>query len=624
MTTVKHSNAGAAGLWKGLAEIAPLVERTLEGLERQDVARRIWAHDPTLWKPNDPAHQKIIANRLGWLDVTDRMRPRLSEIEAFAATVRADGFTHALVLGMGGSTLCAEVLRRTLGIAAGWLDLAVLDSTHPASVRSAVERSDPAHTLYIVASKSGTTVEANAFFSYFYELVSELKDARAGENFVAITDPGTELEARALERGFRHVFTNLPDIGGRYSALSYFGLVPAALIGASLTNLLDRADAMRRACGPEVPARENPSFVLGAALAEAAQQGRDKVTLMASPQVASLGDWIEQLLAESTGKEGKGLIPVVGEPIGSPEAYGNDRLLVNVRMSDASDTIEDLTARALHARGTPLVSLSLADKLDVGGEFFRWEMATAVACMLLDVDPFDEPDVKQSKDNTALLLDEYERTGKLPGESWFIEEHGIAFLCGHEMLTVLRDTSVLRDGPPTSLAGYLSALFALARERDYIALMAYLDRTEATDRHLTSIRRDIRDRLHLATTLGYGPRFLHSTGQLHKGGPPTGLFIQITEDYSSDVPIPGETYTFAVLNRAQAIGDLKSLSARGRRAVRLHLSAGAEDGFDALAERVRSALEDLNHAAQGGNSMPDANETDEASSENSVSTNGMK
>jgi transaldolase/glucose-6-phosphate isomerase len=590
MPTAKQVSASPPGLSYWLGELAPEVEAALDRLARAETARRLWAHDTTLWKPNDAVHQKTIARRLGWLDVTEIMRPLVPELEAFAGRVRAEGFTHALVLGMGGSSLCAEALGRMLGTAAGWLDLAVLDSTHPASVRAAIARSDPARTLYVIASKSGTTAETDAFFSYFYERLRELKGARAGENFVAITDAGTPLEARAVERRVRAVFRNPSDIGGRYSALSYFGLLPAALAGADIRELLDRADLMRHACGPEVPERVNPAFVLGAALAEAALTGRDKVTLVASASVAALGDWVEQLLAESTGKEGKGLIPVVGEPLGAPEAYGGDRFVVHVSVYGESGDDEESFVRALHERGTPVLPLVLADTLDLGGEFFRWEMATAVAGAVLGVDPFNEPNVKESKDNTARLLDKYERAGALPGERWGMEEDGIALYCSEEMWTFLSRKS--GDGRTATLAAYLALFFALAREGDYLALLAYLDRTDAIDDGLASLRVTARNHLRLATTLGYGPRYLHSTGQLHKGGPATGLFIQVTEDYKDDVPVPGESYSFAVLNRAQAAGDLRSLYAKGRRAVRLHLSRGAEDSLDAVAAVMNRALDD--------------------------------
>lgn len=591
MPTAKRMSASPPGLSHWLGEIAPEVEAALDRLARAEVGRRLWARDTTLWKPNDVAHQKIIARRLGWLDVTEIMRPLVPEVEAFAGRVRAEGFTHALVLGMGGSSLCAEALSRTLGKAAGWLDLAVLDSTHPASVRAAAERSDPARTLYVVASKSGTTAETDAFFSYFYERLRELKGARAGENFVAITDAGTPLEARAVKRRVRAVFRNPPDIGGRYSALSYFGLLPAALAGADIRELLDRADLMRRTCGPGVPERVNPAFVLGAAMAEAALAGRDKVTLVASAKTAALGDWVEQLLAESTGKEGKGLIPMVGEPLGAPEAYGGDRFVVHVSVYGESGDDEESFVRALHERGTPVLPLVLADTLDLGGEFFRWEMATAVAGALLDVDPFDEPNVKESKGNTARLLDEYVRAGAPSGERWRAEEDGLALYCDDEMSSFLRG-KLVGDERAAPLAAYLALFFALAREGDYLALLAYLDRTDAIDGGLASLRVAARNHLRLATTLGYGPRYLHSTGQLHKGGPATGLFIQVTEDYKDDVPVPGESYSFAVLNRAQAAGDLQSLYAKGRRAVRLHLSRGAEDSLDAVAAVMNRALDD--------------------------------
>ncbi len=495
------------------------VSDRLASMDRERVVERIWGGDHTVWKP-DPTE---IADRLGWLTVPDDLRGRVDELEGFAARASSDGLGTAVLLGMGGSSLAPEVLASTFGTADGALELIVLDTTHPATVSRVTGELDLDATLFVVASKSGTTTETLSHLAHFWSLAPD------GGRFVAITDPGTPLEALAHERGFRSVFANPADIGGRYSALSYFGLVPAALIGAPLHELLASAGEMRRACELVAPSDENPGAALGAAIGESALAGRDKLTLVLPEEVAALGDWVEQLLAESTGKEGAGVIPVVGEPLAGAEAYGRDRLFVALGDPAGLDELE--------AAGHPTVRMAFdGEREQLGAEFFRWEMATAVAGHVLGINPFDQPNVQEAKDATRQIL----AAGAL-------------------------------EDPGFDDAG---AILGRVAEGDYVAIMAYLDRTSETEDALQAARVAIRDRHRVATTVGFGPRFLHSTGQLHKGGPDSGVFLQVVDPgRATDVAIPGQPFTFGTLIDAQAAGDLRSLRARGRRVARVTLDA---------------------------------------------------
>ncbi len=538
------------------------VRAALESSDRMEFARRLWAKDPTLWK-TEPQHQEIARQRLGWLTVADQMAEHWPELRAVVQEVRAASFRHAVLLGMGGSSLCPQVLRQTFGSAPGYPDLAVLDTTDPAAILSLERSLDLAKAIFIASTKSGTTTETLSFYAYFYEKVRAVRGDRSGENFVAITDRGTPLEKIAQERGFRRIFLNPPDIGGRYSALSYFGLVPAALMGLDVETLLDRGQGMAQACGPMVPAARSPGLWLGAILAELTRAGKDKVTFVSSQDISAFGYWAEQLLAESTGKEGQGLIPVQGEPLGSTAIYGHDRLFIYLRLD--SDATLDAGVRALEEAGHPVVTLRLRDACDLGGEFFRWEVATATAGALLGINPFDEPNVQESKDNTKRALSQYLSSGSLPEEAPAVTQGGVSLYGA--------------AGPNGSLASSLAAFLAQARPGDYLALQAYLPPIPPYETALQAIRLGLRDRLRVAATLGYGPRFLHSTGQLHKGGPDTGLFVQITADDTQDLPIPGESYTFGILKRAQALGDLEALRSKGRRVVRLHLGPDVEAGL---------------------------------------------
>jgi len=561
----------------GLGPYGSQVEATLADLTKRDAAARIWAKDPSLWK-SEPDHQKIIRNCLGWLTVMATVRQHASGLARFAVEATQAGFRHVLLLGMGGSSLCPDVLRLTFGEAPGFPKLAVLDTTDPASVQAFEQAVDLPRTLFIVASKSGTTPEIAVFYQYFFARVQELKGERAGEQFIAITDAGTPLERIGAEKKFRHVFLNPSDIGGRYSALSFFGMVPATLIGLDILRMLDRADAMAEACRSGVPPRENPGVWLGAVIGGLAKAGRDKLTFVCSPEIASFGYWVEQLIAESTGKDGTGILPVEGEPLGGPAVYGDDRVFVHLKLLSSKDRNLDAKVDALERAGHPVVTIGLQDLYDLGAEFFRWEFATAVGGAVIGVDPFDQPNVQESKDNTKRLLGEFKAKGRLPEGSPIFTDGSVRLYGDEASAAALKGAKTLAD----TLRAHLNRI----RPRDYVALTAYLQATTAHAKILGEIRTHIRDRFRVATTLGYGPRFLHSTGQLHKGGGDNGVFLQFTADDPMDVSLPGEPHSFGVMKAAQALGDLQSLQARKRRALRIHITGGIEAGLRRVLEAV--------------------------------------
>jgi transaldolase/glucose-6-phosphate isomerase len=540
------------------------IDDAIARVEKEKFVTRIHARDSSLWKSDD-AHRKIIDNSLGWLVSPEQMSLKAKALVEMADDLRA-GFDHVVVLGMGGSSLCAEVVRRAFGKRDGYPELLVLDSTVPEAVSLLEAKIDVAKTLFVVASKSGTTTEPLMFHRYFYDRVKQFKGERAGQNFIAITDPDTQLVKDAQRDHFRMTFTNLPDIGGRYSVLSLFGLVPMALTGVDITTLLDRAvHTVHISSIPQV--RKNPAALLVTVLGALALQGRDKLTLITPRPLDTLGLWIEQLIAESTGKEGKGIVPVAGEPPLAPNEYGNDRLFVAVRMRrDASDSSDDSSRlRELAAAGHPVVDLVLEDALDLGETFFVWEFATAVAGALLGVNAFDQPNVQESKDNTRRLLDEYTTSGTMTAHA---------------------------EGPRVSVndADAIAALLAKVKPHDYVALTEYFGETIERDQRLADIRATIARELHVATTSGYGPRFLHSTGQLHKGGGDNGVFLQLTGGPQRDIEIPGEKFTFGVLARAQAIGDYESLVSRNRRALSIDLGEDVEAGLEQLAAALVQSL----------------------------------
>ncbi len=502
------------------------------------------------------------------------------EITAFAAGIRDSGaFKHVMVCGMGGSSLCPEVLRQTFGVQQGYPELLVLDSTDPDVLSDFGRRIEIDRCLFVISSKSGTTTEPLVFYKYWYDQVSKQK-SNPGDSFIAVTDPGTRMVEMATADHFRHIFLNPPDIGGRYSALSYFGLVPAALMGLDLKRLLERAEAMVRSCGADVSAADNPGIVLGAIMGECAKAGRNKLTIVTDSKIAALGLWIEQLVAESTGKEGQGILPVQGEPLGTVGVYGSDRLFVSMAI-DADQPMQQ-QLDALANAGHPVVTRTLNDAYDLASEFFIWEFATAIAGWRLKINPFDQPNVQESKDATRELLDYFKAHGKLQDQEPLI---------GDDILTIYGSEQTRPALPAHSILDALRAHLATVRAGDYIALLAYVEETPEIEASLQAIRTRLRDSLHCATTTGYGPRFLHSTGQLHKGGPDTGVFIQITAADHTDLPIPEEPYTFSVLKQAQALGDFRSLSAHGRRAIRVDLGTDALAGLQRLQALLADALE---------------------------------
>ncbi len=556
-----------------LGKLQPGVEAILQRWQAEKFALRLWKKDHTLWSPQ-PAPE--LADRLGWLALPETMRGQLDDIAALTESAKAEGISHVVLLGMGGSSLAPEVFQRTFGNARGYPELRVLDSTHPESVRAVEAAVDLPHTLFLVSSKSGTTTETLSFFHYFWQRLSQTgsgeKTGAPGRHFVAITDPGTPLEKLASERSFRRVFSAPEDVGGRYSALTVFGLVPAALVGVDVRRLLERAGQMAGACSSP-PAHENsalaeksglaenPGLALGAALGEAARGGQDKLTLLASPSLDALPHWIEQLVAESTGKDGKGIIPVVGEPLGAPETYGTDRLFVRLCMRGEENAALETRTAALEAAGHPVVRINLSEKEDLGQEFFRWEVAVAAAGAVLGIHPFNQPDVQLAKELAREAM--AAKSGRAKG-------------LGDERV---RELSVERG---EEIKEALGSWLKEAQSGDYLAIHAYVAPAAGTAAVLQKLRVRLRDRLHLATTVGFGPRFLHSTGQLHKGGPNTGLFLQLVDEPASDLPVPETTYSFGALIRAQALGDFQALRQRGRRVLQVSLGNNVPVGLRGL------------------------------------------
>ena len=543
--------------------------------------RRLWQRDATLWTGTDEA------NWMGWLDITEAQLAQHESLRKVAEDVKKAGFSDILLLGMGGSSLCPEVLRMTYGKVAGYPDLHVLDSTDPAQIKSFDEKINPAKTLFIVSSKSGSTLEPNIFKQYFFEKAKQSLGAdKAGSHFIAITDPGSKMQQVAEADKFRHIFFGLPSIGGRYSALSNFGMVPAAVMGLDTKKFLERTEEMVEACASCVPVEENPGVVLGLVLGTAAKAGRDKLTIITSPGIFDLGAWLEQLLAESTGKQGKGIIPVDREAIGAPEVYGNDRVFAYLRLESAPDAQQDAKVAALEKAGHPVVRIAVGDTYDLGQEFFRWEIATAVAGSIIGINPFNQPDVEASKIVTKTLTSEYEKTGSLPAEKAVLEHEGVKLFTDEKNAAELAKLA----GSDKSLAGYLKAHLGRIKSGDYFALLAYIQMDQRHEQALQTMRHAVRDKKHIATCLGFGPRFLHSTGQAYKGGPNSGVFLQLTCDDAKDLPVPGQKYTFGVVKAAQARGDFQVLAERGRRALRVHLGADLESGLRTLQAAVKQAL----------------------------------
>jgi transaldolase/glucose-6-phosphate isomerase len=552
----------------------PAADVRIKAWDAAGVAERIWDLDGTVWvpDPDEAARTPELTNRLGWLNIAAEMLAEAGKLAAFAGEVKEAGFQEVVLLGMGGSSLAPEVYMTIFGSSSSQgkagLPLTVLDSTNPEQVLAVRNKlADPAKTLFIVSSKSGGTLETLSFYKYFYNLVGQGKN-NPGENFVAITDPGSKLEKLAQEKGFRRVFHGPPEVGGRYSALTYFGLVPAALIGVDVAKLLRRANSMADACRSH--AVHNPGLQLGAAMGELALTGRDKITFFTSPKIEAFGMWVEQLIAESLGKHGRGILPVVGETLGEPAFYNNDRIFVYLRLAGDDNVELDGKIDVLEAAGHPVITIDLDELEDMGQEFFRWEMATAAAGAILKINPFDQPNVELAKQKARELMDAFDQSGALPVAAPTLDYD---------------DIDVYGPAMGESVIEALKAFLTNYKPGDYVALMAYLPYQAEVDAALNELRLILRTGLRSATTVGYGPRFLHSTGQLHKGDGNNGLFIQITHTPAHDVEIPGETYTFATLVAAQAQGDYNALEENERRLIRFHI----EEGVD-LAAAIRRLI----------------------------------
>ena len=561
-------------------DLAASVKMNISDWKAGGKMQRLWRRDATLWTGEDET------SWLGWLDVIEDQIAHPIQLRGLAKEVWSAGFKDILLLGMGGSSLCPEVLRMTFGKIAGYPDMHVLDSTDPAQVKAVEDKIDIARTLFIVSSKSGTTLEPNIFKQYFFERTKQAVGAdNAGSHFIAITDQGSKMQEVAEVDRFRLIYYGRPSIGGRYSALSNFGMVPAAAMGLDAKKFLDRTQEMVRACGPAAPLEENPGAMLGIILGTAARSGRDKVTIITSPDISDLGAWLEQLLAESTGKVGKGIIPVDREELAGPEAYGHDRLFACVHTDHGTDVTQDAKLTALEEAGHAVVRISMADTYDLGAEFFRWEIAAAVAGSIIGINAFNQPDVEASKIATRNFTSEYEKTGSLPAEKPVVEDGGIKLFTDEKNAATLAQAA----GADKSVAGYLKAHLGRIRAGDYFAVLGFIQMNDAHQKILQAIRHAVRDVKQVATCLGFGPRFLHSTGQAYKGGPNSGVFLQVTCDDALELPVPEQKYTFGVVKAAQARGDFQVLAERGRRALRVHLH-DVDAGLVTLAAAVQKAL----------------------------------
>jgi len=541
--------------------------------------KRLWDRDAGLWTGDDESKW------LGWLDIVDEQLAQQDQLQKLAKEIQSRGFDDSLLLGMGGSSLCPEVLRMTFGRIPHYPTLHVLDSTDPAQVKSFEHQIDIAKTLFIVSSKSGSTLEPNIFKQYFFKRCEQAVGAtKVGSHFIAITDPGSKLQEVAQSDRFLHVFFGRPSIGGRYSALSNFGMVPAAVMGLDTKTFLTRAQELARECAGAV-VEENPGAMLGIILGTAAKAGRDKVTIITSPAISDLGAWLEQLLAESTGKVGKGIIPVDRERLGVPEVYGNDRVFVYVRLENGADPTQEAKLAAIQKAGHPVVRVGMADTYDLGAEFFRWEIATAVAGAIIGINAFNQPDVEASKVATRSLTSEYEKNGSLPAEKPILEDNGVKLFTDEKNAADLAQAA----GSDKSLAGCLKAHLNRIHAGDYFAVLGYIQMNPEHEEALQMLRHAVRDKKKVATCLGFGPRFLHSTGQAYKGGPNSGVFLQITCDDAVVLPVPGQKYTFGVVKAAQARGDFQVLAERGRRALRVHLGSNLKAGLATLNAAVQKA-----------------------------------
>jgi len=568
-----------------LGKLEQRTDQAIQAAAAEDVVKRIWRKDATLWK-DDEASQKVIRNALGWLTVPDEMMGVVDELTEFAELIRQRGFQTVMVCGMGGSSLCPEVFARTFGRQPDYPELLVLDSTDPDVLADLLKRIDIQKCLFVIASKSGSTTEPNTFYKFWYDQLSKQTDS-PGANFVAITDPGSPMVETAAKLSFQRTFLNQADIGGRYSALSYFGMVPAALMGIDVRRFLSNAKEAEQSCAPVMPPAKNPALQLGIIIGEAANSGRDKLTFVIEKSIATLGLWIEQLIAESTGKEGKGILPVAGEELGDVSEYSTDRLFVSISIDEPSpETSAKLSE--LNRAGHPVIYRKLSDLYGLGAEFFAWEFATACAGWSLGINPFDQPNVQESKDATKELLSTFVNHGSLPEQNKLVAD---------DLITIYAESTADKL-PAMSTLQAIRSLLASVKTGNYIALLNYTEETPAIDEELQKIRITLRDATKCATTVGYGPRFLHSTGQLHKGGPDTGVFFQITANDTVDFAVPGEPYTFSILKQAQALGDFRSLAKRGRRAIRVDVGNDTLKGLARLKDLISQATNEV--AATGG------------------------
>lgn len=563
------------GMSLRLGSYLPLIERRLKELEKINFVARLWSKDPTLWEEDDPQAQRNIVGSLGWLDVERRMEEKIGDINQFVQEILKEDFQRVVHMGMGGSSLAPLTFKEVFCAKVKGLPLAVLDTTDPATIYR-IEKDPPLeNTLFINASKSGTTIEPLSFGEYFYFKLKEIKREKAGENFVVITDPGSYLEKMARERRFRKIFLSFPDIGGRFSALSPFGLVPAALMGLSLEKILASARRMAEACSAKKDICQNEGIILGTILGELAWQGREKLNIFLPQPLSSFGLWLEQLLAESTGKEGQGILPVENEPLGEAKNYKDDRLFIFYNLAGEFDNyLEDFRGE-LENRGQPIVVMQMKDYSDLFAEMWRWQIATATAGAILQINPFDQPNVQESKENTSSLLKALQKERKLPSMPPSLKEGLLSFFGSQRG----KNASEL-----------LQNFFATRQEGDYFSLLAFLPEEKKIIEAMQDIRRLVRDHLGMATTLGFGPRYLHSTGQFHKGGPNKGLFMMLTAEDKEDISIPHQIYSFGTLKMAQALGDLEALRRHGRRVLRVHLGAQIEEGLETLREIMKRIL----------------------------------
>lgn len=558
-----------------LEEYFPFIDQSLKKLQEINFVNRLWNKDPSLWKKDDPQAQKNIAASLGWLDVVQKMADRIEDINQFAKEVIKEGFQQVVHMGMGGSSLAPLTFKEVFASKAKGLPLAVLDTTDPATIRQ-IEKSCPLErTLFIKASKSGTTIEPLAFGEYFYFKLKEIKGERGGENFVVITDPGSYLEKMARERKFRKIFAGFPDIGGRFSALSPFGLVPAALLGLDIEKILARANEMMEACSAQKDIHQNEGIILGTILGELARQGREKLTIFLPRPLRSFGLWLEQLLAESTGKEGKGILPIDNEPLGEAGNYKEDRVFIFYHLEGEFDSNLEQLLKELEDGKHPIIVIQMRDCFDLFGEMWRWQIATATAGAILQINPFDQPNVQESKENTNSLLKNLQKEGKLPTPSPALKESSLEFY---------------GMGRGDSAQELLQNFFTTRQRGDYFSILAFLPEEAKIIEMMQRMRELVRDHLGLATTLGFGPRYLHSTGQFHKGGPNKGLFLMLTAEDREDISIPNQAYSFGTLKMAQAWGDWEALRRHGRRTLMVHLGDQIEEGLEELVKIIKKVL----------------------------------